>query len=361
MQTTTTSEAKIGERVHGVDLGKVDTKHLAKQLKRLGVETAKGEGAKSLVTRLAAYYQQHPPKEMTDACEICGGESDYALQACPFCGLDDSDTASHSPDRSSKALAARPSNGEIDRDLRGASELKAERDLDERVDEVNALKGSVVVSHWHLGKKIAEIYDTDLWRMRTEKGGDGKVKARWKTFDSFCHHELGMTPKNAHWLMDVSREFSEAQMRAFGPARLGLVLQLPEAAKEEALEELEERRREGKAMPKRELEEKVRKIKKETGFKRPGKGAHGGAREGAGKPKSEKITVAQLVGRWTHVMYKKPATRKWEEKDLAKAKRVADAPFCVRELPNNCTETFHLSTDAEGHLKLTVEIRRNEE
>lgn len=60
-----------------------------------------------------------------------------------------------------------------------------------------------------------------VWKLREEQAKRGP---RWPSFNAFCRAELGMTPKNAYSLSDVSKNFTEEQANHWGTSKLGLLL-----------------------------------------------------------------------------------------------------------------------------------------
>lgn len=363
------AEAKaVVEPVHGVDLKKVDKKHLAGVLTEHGVKVLSKATSADLVTSLVEHYRVNPPKMSSAPCGVCGGISDYDLKACPFCGLDDAETASGAEKPPIASVSAGTSIVKVTStevvkdDLKVSSSIKGVRELDEAVTEIQDLKSRYAASYWELGAKLAQIYTSDLWMLRV--GEDGKSK--YKAFEAFTLAELGINPQAAYKAMDISREYTRQQVLTWGKTRLGILLQVPEEARKAMLEEMEKAEESGKKAPStRQLAEKAGQIKKETGYKVPthAKDGRGGSQPGKkdGRPREEKITIASIMGRQKLKLYKKPATKKYEESELVEAKKLGDQPFAIEHLTNNVTRTYSILQTAAGHLQLVIETKRDAE
>lgn len=330
-------------------------------------------------------------------CDGCGGLSPETLSACPFCGKAEGDAEQASTEVVSSKKHAVPSTDEDDEidaledeepaapkakskrtkkvnpaqatlpiatlakksdaiiiDPKTVAIEKAgnytERDLNAAVARVVKLKGDTCVSMWHLGVEFTNIHTKQLWKLRT----DDVKGARYKAFDQFCARELGMSHGNVFSLIDVSRNFSEAQARAFGTSKLALLLEAPEVAQAKIMEE-----KIAKGAPLSEVREEVKKARAEHGVVKRNTG-----RRKAPKGKTtntsknpEKITIAGLLGKHKVSLVTK-ATAKDEEPKAAK--RLADEPVGTLEMSNRTKMHFSIITDKAGGLVLQVVTTRDE-
>lgn len=249
-----------------------------------------------------------------------------------------------------------------------------EKVLDAAVAEVKRLKVQSSESIWSLGQKIKEIHTEKLWALRTEDGGKGGKKAKWKSFEAFCLHELGFTPQTAHALSDVSSSYGPDDIKKFGTAKLTLVLQAPPADRPRIQERVE------KGATKKEIEKEVRQAKKDTKYVREARETSKGNKTGkagaskgkaltkareakAAKPKKElatQITIAKIIGSETVKLYKRPTTRDFELEKLPRATRLADSPYGVLDLANGVEMHFNVTEAANGSLVLKVHTKRSE-
>lgn len=219
--------------------------------------------------------------------------------------------------------------------------------LDKAVQDVERLKSAAAGSYWQLGRKILEVYDTQLWKLRQSEEG----KARYKGFDAFCHHEFKMSPTHAYKLMDVAKKFSEKDVAQFGTTKLGLLLQAPP----EDQPAIEKQVRAGASTKK--VKEAVAGARKQKGFKKPsGKGRKQETKT-TGRA-AEKITVASIEGRKTVKLFAKPANmRNIDFASLKRAKKLGDIPFGRLELANDVVMYISVQ-DHNGELVAVVDTRR---
>jgi hypothetical protein len=372
------------ETVSGVLLAKVDEKHLREVMVFVEkILAGEKEPVANLVERLAARYAQLP-ESVLGACDTCKGVSPLALPVCAFCGVGEdapkpvltvvpdvkeelpasvveADEAEvlKSPITGQKLVKVRKEKVTVEAK---PSSNWTEQDLDARVAEVYRFKGDAAAGQWDVGRVVHEIYSENLWQLRLQKDG----KPRYKTWESFVLQELKMSHPNVKLLMDVSQTYSREQVHALGTHKLGLTMTLPPEDRPRLLAAIE-----GGAS-KREVEEEVRRTKKEKGFRRPNRespnpkaAAQAGtvAKGSTGrKPREEKITVAQITGRTTVKLYKKPASMKNIDMNaLVRAKRHADVPWAMHKLSNNVQQSFTISEDGAGFWTLLIETRRVEE
>lgn len=245
-----------------------------------------------------------------------------------------------------------------------SSKMHTERELDEAVRDVEKLKATGATALYNLGKRIVEIQDTGLWKLRTEKDENGKVSVRWKSFDAFCNQELGLSPQSASSLGQIARHYSENDVKLFGTRKLGLVLQAPR----EERPRIEAAVRGGAS--KKEIEKEVRKVNRERGSAEP----HGNKqtskataaaaekrREKAKKVKNtSQIAVAKILGLDTVKLVKRPAKIGGDLSDAVRARKLSDEPYGCREIAAGVYEHFYVTTDAGGGLILKVKTVRDE-
>ncbi len=235
-----------------------------------------------------------------------------------------------------------------------------EKDLDKTVEKIHSLKGKAAEDYWYLGAEIKDLLGKQLWKLRTEDG-----KPKYKTADAFCLAELGMTPQQARKCSATAEAFTVEQTKAFGTKKLGLILEAPEEDRP-ALQKAVEA-----GATRRQLEEEVRKKNKgRKTIQRKGKevrkpGAGGVTDKGekakrpGPKPKSGKtITVANITGVQTIILYKKGTQIGEDKKQWTRAKRIADQPTASVELENAVVQTYTVTDGPEGFLKLRIETRR---
>ena len=282
---------------------------------------APGATQDETLVRLVAHFRKHTPKSQLADCLTCGGVADVQLAVCPYCG--DGSEEEGAP------LARAP-----------AAPVVSERTLDVAVARIQALKSDSAGSLWELGSEIKSLYDSSLWKQRTDEKG----APRWRSWGQFCEAELGVGAPYAYKLMDVAQVYSRDQVRSIGATKLHITLQVPKEHRERLLAGAVE----GKTVTElRGAAAALGKVKRDTG--RTGKGGAGSHKPGAkkgGRPK-EHVTVAMLVGR-----AEIPLFRGLSDKP---ARSVTDVPRGTERLLNGVAQVFVLSKDEAGNLILIVE------
>jgi hypothetical protein len=157
---------------------------------------------------LKAHFKEHTKAEDLSECTNCGGESDFNLEACPYCG--DSEKTSDATAITTTAEA-----------LPEVEQVSTEA-LDEAVTRVKQLKRNTEVSIWELGTEIAHIHDDGLWKTRMLG-----PNPQYKTFKAFVNAELGISHTHAYSLMEVAKKFSRDQVEQIGVSKLAIIVQLP--------------------------------------------------------------------------------------------------------------------------------------
>ena len=239
---------------------------------------------------------------------------------------------------------------------RGPTAVQPERELDAAVAEVHKLKGDAAVTGWALGSAIFEIATRGLWRLRQDIADTGARTPRWSSFDAFCKSELSMTPTNARTLMDVSRAFTEAEVRAWGSHKLGLLRQAPPEDRPQLRKLLES------GGTYRQVREEVGKVKRAKGYTKPSRAgdARGGKTGRRGK-RPKQIRISQILGAITVELFAKPDSMKdvdW--KALDRATKLAQQPVGRLELAEQLTMLFGITASPGGDLQLKVTIERSE-
>lgn len=325
----------------------------------------------------------------------CGTISKVELDQCPKCGHDEGVDVLESelvkqdvePENTDVAIsveelqtarAAILGGGNIDEvksalieeDLKRSSLCHTERDLDEAVNKVIELKSEFCVSDWRLGKAIAEIASKQLWKLRVVTDSDGKQKAKYASYASFCNTELKITPEHARRYMDVGNNYTEEQVRQWGMGKLTIVLQAAPEKRPELIAKLEESN--GK-LPKRELEKIVKETRAAGGGREVPKrlqAAHA-ARDAKNAEKAEEkkkkqpgITIASILGKQLVPLYQKPAklpTKPEGWKDLVRAKKLGEEGCIARvELANDVSMIIVVQEDTRGQLQLRITTAREE-
>lgn len=375
--------------VTGIHLGVVNEEIVRKTATELKLVTegAELEPLETVLVRLALHFAEVTPKQALGDCDTCHGKSPMTLDACPFCGSVDDPAAKEAKPpvaavpapapaapvvaTAPKASKTKPKKEEaqtmgkgktgaaakvtsiVKDDTKASSAIVTERELDEKIKKVRDLKSATAVSFWHLGVAIKDIYDSQAWKQRNDENG----KPKYKGFDPFVHHELGMTPQSAYKHMQTATKYSEDQCRAFGSAKLGLLLEAPEVDQPRILKQIE-----GGAS-KREVEQQVRQARKERKVARKAtKHRDGRAMPKGGKKQKATITVANVIGRKTIKLFAKPAGYKLGDAlDGAKrAKKLSDTPFGIHDLENDVKQFITIQESPTGELVIVIETKRTE-
>jgi len=318
-------------------------------------------------------------------CEFCHGRSPADAEECPYCKEVEADvkTASTQPVEAAKSIPtveaqpmATAKNTEkntekiatvtsITKISKLPDELAkyTEKDLDAAVHEVQALKAKSARGYWDLGVKIADIYDRQIWKLRSEGG-----KPKYRTVEAFCNAELGLSPVHAWKLMEVAKNFSSAEVEAFGTSKLGLLLQAPEKDRPAIRAAVES------GASKATIEQEVRKAnkdrreqtgrdgKKKVQPKAGEKTKSGGVAQKRGRKASgNTITVASLVGNQTLPFYTKASilAANGDRKGWKKAKKISEIPMTTMEMDNDVMMTLTLMENTDGTLKIKVDIHRD--
>lgn len=369
-------------KVAGVTMAKVSVHALRQAVVQVGLlspNDAHRTEPHVLVAGLTEYFKKNTAAPDLADCDVCGGVSDVRLDACPFCGVGegtDNGAAANSAEKEQANVATTTgtkggkSKGKADKGAKAAkpngAAAKAAKPpkaaivkvpealpvgvtvekLDHAVADVSRLKGEAGVAGWALGKKIAEIYDGQLWKARTHADGT----PMYKHWNQFCQGELNMVPGNAYNLMDVAKAFTADQVQALGTTKLGFILKAPPEAQPQLLEA-------AATHSKRELEKKVAAVK--TGRRDTGRKATPAGVPGAKglKSKKDNITVAAIAKKHTVPLFCKPERGQEPSK---RARKLGDVPVGWLDLTNGVTAKFAVIEGTSGELVLNVFISRKD-
>ncbi len=228
-----------------------------------------------------------------------------------------------------------------------------ERDLDVAVERVRQMKGQSAVGVWHLGNAIREIFDKQLWKQRNKEG-----LPAYKNFNTFVMQELGITHQTAYSFMDVSKSYTEDQVREFGTTKLSQILSAPKEVQPALLQAAKE----GASV--REIREAAHDARERAGTDdverttgRRNKPRKLGQRSKTAKAKKSTkgtITVAAILGRTNVKLYQ-------SMKPEARATKLSQTPQGYLDLENGVRMHFVIKTTAAGELVLSTDTKRNNE
>ena len=380
---------------------RVDAKHLLACLKKAGASVHVADSVDVLVFKAREYYEKNTPAEHLVQCDYCGGVSDDRLEACPFCNdnpgqvsasngaaaaaqkettVDPKEATKKTPKApKSKPTPEAKANGKAHVNGKAAHAtaivpadpaplaaktpasaitLSKESDLDVAVADIRKLKVETVVGYKALGLRIKDVYDQQLWKLRTAEG-----KQRYKNVDAFFHIELGMTPDTAYGLIDMAARYSDEQIQKFGATKLKLLCEAPKEDQPRIMGEIE------RGASKREVEKIVREVKKKKNHRNPrrdtGTVAQGTVGEAGGRKRvTSQIAVANMMGTVQVKLYKRPSGSRQPLKEMisegVRARRLADEPFGMHELANDVVQIFTVQESPSGELVLKIKTKRVE-
>jgi hypothetical protein len=359
-----------------VDVGAVNVELVKRELiERVLVgqgespKVMKGHSLEGLITILQNGYQASLSKKDLTQCTECKGISPLALDSCPYCGFagadDDADEAEHEEEKDPKdTIEARGEvvfpereSGIVKKNDKLATIAFSEKALDEATGRILKLKQQGANTFWQLGHELGEVYKADLWKARL----DAK-KVKYKTFKQYVDSEIKISMPHVMNMIDVAKDFTEAQVAHVGGTKLSLLLQLPPSLKTERQEVMEEIER---GASHRDVKDKVRKLRQKHGVKSIGKERRTkrglsnptgkGGRKGTGR-----MTVSMAEGVVRLNMYAKPEHKlKDDEKleDQKRAKNVGDEPIAVEQLPNGLTCVYSVLKSSKGWVLKIERVR----
>jgi len=299
----------MSKKVCGVDVSKVKVEFIDATLGELGYKV---EGTlEEKIERITGVMKQR--KKLAD-CESCGGASDIEFtlkgaEVCPYCG--DGDIIK-------KSTLLKPSEA--------AAQAKK---LDEIVAKIRELKVYAAENLWSLGRALASVNDTEVWKLRRDASG----RLAYRNFNQFCTIEIGMNATYAYRLMHTSAAFSAAEMKELGVKKLGIVLMFPKAEQDKI------KKVAGKTSVK-ELKEKVKQREKKE------------------KPvnKDQIITVVGLRRGAVDLF----SRHKNKDGIAMPARRIADDPHCEVVSENGIKMLFRIRQHPKGHLQFVWEWRKDD-
>lgn len=226
-----------------------------------------------------------------------------------------------------------------------------EQDLDAAVKRVREMKGQSAVGVWHLGNAIRDIFDKQLWKQRNKEG-----LPAYKNFNTFVVQELAITHQTAYSFMDVSKSYSEEQVREFGTTKLSQILSAPKEVQPSLLEAAK------KGASVREIREAAQDAREAAGTddverttgrrKKPRKL---GQRSKTAKAKTKgTITVAAILGRTNVKMYQ-------SMKPEARATKLSHTPHGVLDLENGVRMFLTIKMSNTGEILIVADTKRTED
>jgi hypothetical protein len=383
--TETRQDTKKTGRVNaitGIHVDKVKREIILASLKEANQEIEDDSTTEQLAVQLWTVSEPLSAKEKV-RCLECRGIGPNTADLCGYCGHDEGEDLKAAPaatnvtpiteaaDMKTKAAevpAENPKKGAakaaktngasaaiVKDDTKASSEIQTVSQLDEAVKKVQYLKGGAAASYWELGVAITDLYKRGLWKLRGETNDKGKFKARWASFEAFCNTELEMTPTHARTLMDVSANYSEPQVRAWGTTKLGLVLTAPPADRPRIQQRVEA------GASTAAVKDEVKKVKQKKGHTKSSRaGDKRGGKTGQ-KGTVKRIAIANLLGTQTIKLHKKPDNMKGVDiSALPRAKKLADQPIGIMELANDVRMLFSVSENTHGEWQLKVVTQRDE-
>jgi hypothetical protein len=205
--------------------------------------------ARDLVDRYLRYYKLNPLGSLAErclrlqarfqamaaarqvqlsACDRCGGQSDAALPACPFCG--EGGLVGASIPASDGAVAPALAAPAVVADAEGGT--PAER-LARCMAELARCARAHRANLYTVGRLLRQIRDEELWRHRF----DGRGQPLYTGYLAFVEAEVHVHRQQATKLIRCVEEFTAEQFEAWGASRLYFSLQLPEAERGRFLEQ----------------------------------------------------------------------------------------------------------------------------
>lgn len=384
--------AKVNDdvKVDGVNVSKVKAKLVNDALEQQGIEHDK----MSITEKVQALqaFGKKLPRAQQGSCTECDGISSIELAACPFCGEEfDVETGEEAtvksappasvtkisdaaPSKSPKA-AAKPKVVTAAKVMKPSTPPPAaltsakkadaaplakftEKDLDAATEELLEVTQRAKHNYWEMGKKLYDlVYSPQLWKLRRKAG-----KQLYTSFNQYVADELHVSHTTAFAMMDVSKAFTEQQVKKIGGSKLSLVLKAPETERGSLLLEAE------KGASKREIQEKVdvsrtkhglkKGDKRETGRKKMPKG---NAAKTAKKRWDGRMTVAMAEATVKLDLFVKPTKPLKEgevfEKVAKRARSLKETPMAIERLSNGVERIYSVWMTSKG-LRLQIDTRR---
>lgn len=372
-----------------IDTDKCDSRLVAAELKRLGLDVPKAKAAR--VKALAAYYIENYQVLDIAECEICGGESDASLPACPFCGeagvvdehgnvlepvesgenpVEDADDAaatsvaadaladvehaleadeldeapSDEPDGEPDGALDEAQGSFMDEDdesvvveveelarvaapiVPSSAKLTATERYTIVMDEARESLASGAIALHTLGGSITKLVDGDLFKVSGHT-----------TLAKFFETELHISKSHAFRAMAVNKAFTSEEIRDLSGRQVRYALELVNsgADKGSAIETATSPR----------VSERVKELAAP-------------APASASKKRVNLITLSQP--RQEVPLYVRPKDDTYDTAEATPATFIKEEPWGLIEADNGVDVYFQLTTDALGKLVLVVDIRGRE-
>lgn len=357
----TTQTAEVIEE--GLKYDRMDEALVNAAMKACGVKASRGQTLVNKVGLLLIHYRKNTAAGDIGDCDNCGAMSSLDEEACPFCGTGDGQPGAPMPlpskEKAAKKAKIKPSTeivkGAEQKTEPAAAELVTENSaealekLDRAVQDIVALKAGTDAASWLLGRKIGEVFEAKDWRHRL----DDKNKPLYRTFAQFCTEEIELSASQCYRLMDVSKSFTEDQVRKLGSTKLMKVLALREDERPALVAKIEREDLSVGAVVK-----EVKRLapeRRDTGRRDVPAGQPGGNRrlpEGA-------FIVPMTTGSKSLQMFCRPRDGEdaLEAQDRKKAKTVADKPMAVLDFPDGVRLIFQVIEGSTG-LVLKIDTKK---
>jgi hypothetical protein len=223
--------------------------------------------------------------------------------------------------------------------------------LDEAVSEFREQSQRAVTGAYGAAVVVRRISETGLWKLRTRHDEKGKETAQWNNFHAFAVGELQITPRYADQLVDIANNFSEEEIRTYGPTKLKLLLNAAPADRPSIQRQIRQ------GATKIEVATAVAESRERTGHRK----SNAGRKPESARGSPNTLTIATLLGSSTIKLYKKPASLKGVDIDkLPRATKIADEPIGVLEFENDVCAYFYVLESPTGELVMRALFKRAE-
>jgi len=343
-----TGKTKAAETIGGVKLSRVDKDRLAAVAATMGIVPS---GMIPTLQAMQAKFAELPDDELA-VCDACGGDSPLTLEACPFCGLTNEESA-----QSDAVSSSGPADSAAMVPSRRAPNLMAggavadgvvvsagEAQLNDSVTQINTAKRDTAAAYFQLGMTILHVFKTKIWQQRQRNG-----KPAYKSFEDFRRVELRLAKSTVYGMMKLVERFSIGEIEKYGPDRLSHILMAPAAKQDEFASFVKHGGEGGGPVPTRKARQKLREINK---GENKGKGSKGGRPPVQARP--GELTIATVLN-------KKQIVPLWQPKKDSKGNPVAakleDNAYGFIDLKNGARIVIKLGHFPTRQGKLIVEFR----
>lgn len=378
----------MSELLRGVDLTRVDRKHLTKICKaaNLQCDTSIDSMVATLADMLVKKHKADPKQLLR--CDFCGGSSDSTFDVCPYCGLNDEEGTKKAeelkakepkPEKPAKAAKApkedkapgvaktKGKGPKSDLAVVHTAELVSTRDLDDSVAEIKKIQLDIVDNHWLLGKKLQESHEKNLYKLRL----DSNNKPKYRSWGQWVEAELEISPRYAFDLAATSMVFTQEQIKEFGVTKLRVLARIPEEAKRQNLLEKARGELNGKPMTRTEVERAAKQGGTLPARKGLGGGSHGdeasttervskraqkAAEKAAEREKNEGVTVVVQPGRISIPLFNGNPPKKGGP---VRAFSLDDEPQAIEDTLNGIKTTYKLVRETEGLVLVVERVRES--